>query len=166
METIFCRAIPAELISLLEEQDRENRVTILTYEKDSLMTEEGIYLAKVEERIKDRFGDRLSIYRSASFFLEIVPKGVDKAVARELIRKQMHCSRKELAACGDGFNDHSMIEYACLGVSMDNGQDRIKSAADVIASSSDNDGVAWVVDTCLLPMALLDEKTSRKIHNK
>ena len=48
-------------------------------------------------------------------------------------------------ACGDGYNDLSMIKYAGLGVAMSNAQAVVKEAADYITLSNDEDGVAAAV---------------------
>ena len=55
-------------------------------------------------------------------------------------------STDECVACGDGFNDISMIEYAGLGVAMDNASDTVKKVADFITLSNDSDGIAHVLE--------------------
>lgn len=37
----------------------------------------------VEPRVKAALGSRFSVYRSEPFFLEILPKGIDKAASLE-----------------------------------------------------------------------------------
>jgi hypothetical protein len=51
-----------------------------------------------------------------------------------------------MIACGDGYNDLSMIVYAGLGVAMENAVQPVKEAADYVTYSNDNDGVAHVVE--------------------
>ena len=58
----------------------------------------------------------------------------------------MQMDRKNVIACGDGFNDLSMIEFAGLGVAMANAQQVVKNAADYITLSNEEDGVAAVVE--------------------
>ena len=55
-----------------------------------------------------------------------------------------------MIACGDGFNDRSMIEFAGLGVAMANAQEPVKAVADYITASNDEDGVAAVVERFIL----------------
>ena len=55
-----------------------------------------------------------------------------------------------MIACGDGFNDISMIEYAGVGVAMANAQEEVKAAADYITVSNDEDGVAKVIYEMIL----------------
>ena len=115
-----------------------------------LMVGDGDYLAGVEVRVKEAVGGNLSICRSAPFFLEIMPEGIDKSVSLKWLMEYLELGLEELAACGDGFNDLSMIEAAGLGIAMANGQECVKAAADVIAPSNDEDGVAWAVTQLLI----------------
>lgn len=111
-----------------------------------LMTAEPSYLAKVEQEIKQIMGDRIGIYRSQPFFLELVPKNVDKADSLNILLKKLHMTKEDLIACGDGYNDLSMIQYAGLGVAMENGAEGVKKHADYIAPSNDEDGIAYILE--------------------
>ncbi len=115
-----------------------------------LMVDDGDYLAEVERKVKAEVGDNLSVYRSEPFFLEIMPQNIDKAHALKKLLNYMEITKEEMIACGDGFNDLTMIEYAGLGVAMENAQDVVKKAADYIAPANDDDGVAFVVNKFML----------------
>ena len=84
------------------------------------------------------------------FFLEILPKGIDKAQSLEQLLKKMGMKREEMIACGDGYNDISMIQYAGLGVAMENAVLPVRKAADYVTLSNNDDGVAHVVEKFLL----------------
>ena len=111
-----------------------------------LLTGHDEHMARVERNFAKRFGTILNIYRSEPFFVEIMPKGIDKAESLDNLLKQLGYTREELICCGDGFNDLSMIKYAGLGVAMANAQDKVKEAADFITLSNDEDGVAYVIE--------------------
>lgn len=111
-----------------------------------LMTGEGRHLAKIEKSFQEKFQDSLSIYRSEPFFLEAMPKGIDKANSLSVLLEKLALTREQLICCGDGFNDLSMIKYAGLGVAMENAQEIVKEAADYITTSNDEDGVARVIE--------------------
>ena len=52
-----------------------------------------------------------------------------------------------MICCGDGYNDLTMIEYAGLGVAMENAQPLVKEKhADFITKSNDEDGVLHVIN--------------------
>lgn len=115
-----------------------------------LMTGEPSHLAKVEEQMKERFGDIVNIYRSEPFFLEIVPPNVDKADSLSHLLDRLNLSKTQMISCGDGYNDLTMIQYAGMGVAMANAQQVVKEAADYITLSNDEDGVAHVIHEFIL----------------
>jgi Cof subfamily protein (haloacid dehalogenase superfamily) len=111
-----------------------------------LMVEEGDYLAEVEKKLQAEVGDYLSVYRSEEYFLEIMPQNIDKAVALKQLLDYLNLTKDQIIACGDGFNDISMISFAGLGVAMKNAKESVKKAANYIAPTNDEDGVAYVVN--------------------
>ena len=92
--------------------------------------------------MKERFEDRLNIFRSEPFFMEIVPMGIDKAKSLDRLLDRLGMDSTKLVACGDGFNDVSMVNFAGMGVAMGNACAETKSVANYIAPSCDEDGVA------------------------
>ena len=115
-----------------------------------LMTDDGDYLAMVEARVKAALGRDFSVYRSEPFFLEILPKGIDKAQSLAQLLSLLGLKREEMIACGDGYNDLSMIEFAGLGVAMENAVLPVRKAADYVTLSNNDDGVVHVVEKFLL----------------
>lgn len=111
-----------------------------------LMVGDGWYLEEILPGMKKEFGGRLNIFRSEPYFMEITPLGVHKAAGLEALLKYIGISREEMIAVGDGYNDISMIEFAGLGVAMDNAQPDVKAVADIITDTNDNDGVAHIVE--------------------
>jgi len=97
-----------------------------------MMLDEGDYLAMVEPKVKAALGRDYSVYRSEPYFLEILPKGVDKAASLERLLLKLGMSKAEMIACGDGYNDLSMIQYAGLGVAMENAVLPVKKASDYV----------------------------------
>ena len=62
--------------------------------------------------------------------MEITPKGIEKASSLELLLDQIGIDRRHLMACGDGFNDIQMLQFAGLSVAMGNAQPETKEFAD------------------------------------
>lgn len=110
-----------------------------------LMVGEPDHMAQIEPQMRDMF-PMLDIYRSSPFFLEIVPKGVDKAAALSKLCASMGITAQNLVAMGDGYNDLSMVKYAGIGVAMANGCDAVKEAADFVSLSNDECGVAYAIE--------------------
>ena len=107
-----------------------------------LCTAEPAYLAQVEIKMKERLGDRLSITRSLPFFLEFMPQNINKAYSLQKLLEHVGLDKSQLIACGDGYNDLPMIEFAGLGVAMGNAKPEVKAYADYVTDDIDNDGWA------------------------
>ena len=115
-----------------------------------LLTADPDKAEKIEQELAEKFGDQLNIFRSEPYFVEIMPPNVHKATSLEKLLEVLHMDRKDLVACGDGYNDLTMIEYAGVGVAMANAQDIVKEHADYITLSNDEDGLVPVVDKFIL----------------
>lgn len=114
-----------------------------------LMVGDGDILENIETKLKEEVGQMLSICRSAPYFLEIMPLNITKDGALSWLSKCLKVDRTCMAACGDGYNDQSMLEYAGLGVAMGNAQECVKEIAQIVAPDNDHEGVAWVVHKLL-----------------
>lgn len=115
-----------------------------------LMLDDGDYLVTVEPRVKAAMGKNFSVYRSEPYFLEIMPKGIDKAQSLERLLGVLGLKREQMIACGDGYNDLTMVKYAGLGVAMENAVLPLRNAADYVTRSNNDDGVAHVVEKFML----------------
>ncbi len=115
-----------------------------------LLLDDGDYLAMVEARVKAALGRDFSVYRSEPYFLEVLPKGIDKAQSLERLLAIIGMKSEEMIACGDGYNDLSMIKFAGLGVAMENAVLPVRKIADYVTDSNDNDGVAKVIEKFML----------------
>lgn len=110
----------------------------------------GEYLDTIEAQVQAEIGDRFTVSRSLPCFLEVTPKGVDKGASLTTLFELINADAQTLIACGDGGNDLTMIEFAGLGVAMDNARPNVKLAADYITADNDSCGIAEVVHTFLL----------------
>ena len=110
----------------------------------------GAALATVEPKVKAAMGKNFAVYRSEPYFLEVLPKGIDKAQSLERLLQHLGMTKEEMIACGDGYNDLTMIQYAGLGVAMENAVLPVRKAADYITASNNDDGVGLVVEKFML----------------
>ena len=109
-----------------------------------LSTEE--FLAVVQEVV----GDRGHLAYSGAFGLaEINPVGVTKAAALERWAVERRIESAQVWAFGDMPNDLPMIRWAGLGVAVANAHPDVLAAADQVAPSNDDDGVAATVEPLL-----------------
>ena len=108
--------------------------------------------AVLEEMIpvlKEKYHSLLNISRSEPYFLEIMPQNIDKAYSLQKLLSSIGLTADSMICCGDGYNDVSMIEYAGLGVAMENAQPIVKDTADFITKSNDDDGILYVINQFL-----------------
>ena len=114
-----------------------------------ILLEEPDYLKQVEKKLKAERAD-LSVARSKPFFLEVMPHGIDKAASIDFLAKKLGIKQSEVIAVGNAGNDLSMVQYAGLGVWVDNVVPELRPEADVVVASNNNDGVAEVIERFIL----------------
>ena len=105
---------------------------------------------QMEAQLNEKYKEVASIYRSEPFFIEVMPKHVDKATSLDKMLQAIGIPREDSICCGDGFNDISMIKYAGVGVAMGNAQQPVKAAADYITATNDEDGLVEVIHRFIL----------------
>ncbi|HEY3368544.1 MAG TPA: Cof-type HAD-IIB family hydrolase [Symbiobacteriaceae bacterium] len=88
----------------------------------------------------------LEISSSGPDNLEITAAGVSKGSALELLAARLRIPRAAVVALGDSENDVAMLRYAGLGVAMGNANEAARAAADRVAPTCDEDGVAHVIE--------------------
>lgn len=88
----------------------------------------------------------ITVCPSTSEYLEFFSSNVSKALSLERLAKHYGIRREEIIAFGDNFNDLEMIEYAGLGVAMQNAPEGVRAAADFVTVSNTEDGIAHVLE--------------------
>lgn len=132
-------------------QEVDNFVDFVDFDVNKLlMTAPPEKAEKFVEILNEKYGDRISVYRSEPFFIELMPLGVDKASSIDRMLSTVGLTRENIICCGDGYNDLTMIEYAGVGVAMANAQPKVKEKADYITKSNDEDGIVQVIDEFIL----------------
>ena len=106
-------------------------------------------LIQLESEMKAAHSEQMEVFRSAPFFLELPPKGIDKAQSLQRLLTHLGLERESLMAFGDGFNDLSMIQFAGKGVAMANAVEEVKSIADYVTTSNEEDGIAHALEQLL-----------------
>jgi Cof subfamily protein (haloacid dehalogenase superfamily) len=92
--------------------------------------------------IKDDF----DIVRSSSFYIEIIPKGINKRYGLQKIAEHFHISPNEILALGDQENDVEMISYVKYGIAMENAIQKLKDIAYDVTTKNTEDGVAHAIN--------------------
>ncbi len=82
---------------------------------------------------------------SAPTYLEITQSGINKGEALKVLATYLAIPLERILVIGDSHNDISMFGIAGMAVAMGNAPEEVKAAADLVAPSNDEDGVAWVL---------------------
>jgi Cof subfamily protein (haloacid dehalogenase superfamily) len=116
--------------------------------KINICSEPG-HLLKIERKLRLL---NLPIYLtySAPFSLEITRSGINKGEALKILATYLAIPLEHILVIGDSHNDISMFEIAGMAVAMSNAPEEVKAAADLVAPSNDEDGVAWVLRDLVL----------------
>ena len=114
-----------------------------------ILLEEPTYLKEVEALLKAEMPDK-SVATSKPYFLEVTHHGIDKAESLKRLAAKLNIKQAEIIAVGNAGNDLSMVEYAGLGVWVDNVTPELRDKANFIVASNNNNGVAEVVERFIL----------------
>ena len=111
-------------------------------------------LRAFKAQLPDRLDHRLTCHLLSSphyigHFLEFQSRQASKWAAIQSVAASRGIADDEIVAIGDDENDISMLRGAGLGVAMGNAAYPVKSAADVVTATNDEDGVARVIGKIL-----------------
>ncbi len=115
-----------------------------------LLSGEPTEIDRYNEILARRYDGLLDVYKSAPYFLEIMPFGITKGSMLPQLLEKLSLNREELVAMGDNYNDMTMIGYAGFGVAMGNAEEDVKKIADYVCESNDDDGVAKTFEKYIL----------------
>ncbi len=93
----------------------------------------------------ERYGQDTQIVQSKRRYLEITSADAHKASALEWVVQKLGITMGEVLAIGDSNNDVEMLRRAGIGVAVANAVPAAKTAADYIAASNSEGGVAEAI---------------------
>ncbi len=99
----------------------------------------------VKQVVKRKYPN-YNVFRSVPQLIEITPPNSDKASGLKKLIELEQLDENSLIAFGDGENDISMLEYATIGVAMENAMQCAKDVSDRVTLSNDNDGIAYMLE--------------------
>lgn len=80
-----------------------------------------------------------------SYNIEVTAGGINKGEALLWLAGELGIDREEILAFGDGANDADMIRAAGIGAAMEVSVPEVRAAADILAGSNDENGVARAI---------------------
>jgi hypothetical protein len=120
-------------------ENDENIIKIMIIDEPEILDEA---IPKLPKEAYEKY----NIVKSTPHFLEIINKNGNKGEGLRALAKHLNISKEEIIAVGDAGNDLEMIEYAGLGVAMENATEDVKKAANYQTTSNNDDGIAKVVE--------------------
>ncbi len=106
-------------------------------------------LNEFETFIPQEWRDEFYVVRSQKYLVEVLTKGVNKAFGLEELAQKLNIEPSEIAAIGDAANDIEMLEYAGLAIAMGNASEEVKSIADIVTDTNENNGVIKAIDNLI-----------------
>jgi Cof subfamily protein (haloacid dehalogenase superfamily) len=93
---------------------------------------------------------RVTEYKSITLLEAFHPTANKRLAVRCLAEEIMALRPENVMAIGDDFTDIEMLEYAGIGVAMGNAPAAVKSCADWVTTTIDQDGVAKAIEKWIL----------------
>ncbi|WP_353092772.1 Cof-type HAD-IIB family hydrolase [Tissierella praeacuta] len=151
-----------EILKFYSEGDESNRIDIKIFDNIEEITkikDLNIYKFLFVDDDKNKLQNlrtelnKLNNIETSSSWsnnIEAMGLNVSKGMALSELCNNLKINPEEVIAIGDNENDLSMINFAGLGVAMENGAESIKKQADYVTASNDEDGVAKVIEKFVL----------------
>lgn len=102
--------------------------------------------AKMNEEIALLLGDGYEIVNSNSQHIDVMAKGVSKGSGVLRLCEILKKDPAKIICFGDEMNDESMLRVAALKAVVENGNEKLKSIADIIIPSNDLGGVGIALE--------------------
>lgn len=132
--------IPYTIVDDISTINFDNLNKLLVIDDDTKKIE------KLTSDLKEKYGEKIYTAMSTPYFCEICAAGISKGNAVKYVADMYGIKKEEILSCGDQNNDIELITCAGIGVAMGNATDTLKSYADYITDTVDNDGVVKAVE--------------------
>ena len=105
-----------------------------------------------KQQWQQRFQKLPGVTPTSSFLFNVELGGAttSKAHALQALLDEWQMTSQQVMAFGDSENDLGMIQMAGIGVAMANGMEEVKQAADLLAESNEEDGVAKIIEQLIV----------------
>ena len=96
------------------------------------------------------FGDKATIGHSQTYYLDVTDTAANKGDGVAALARELGIDLADVVVLGDMDNDIAMFARAGLSVAMGQASDSVKTAADLVTSTNEQDGVAHAIDAFIL----------------
>lgn len=91
-------------------------------------------------------GKDVALIQSSEFFLEVLPPQNSKGKALKKLCELMNVPTENSIAVGDFENDMEMLLAAGVGAAVDNAQEKLKQAADIVLPACEENAIAHLIE--------------------
>ncbi len=138
------------LPDLVPDLETALRTTYKPY-KLVLMNQDHAQVVEFQHVLERAFEGRAQVLRSGLLsVVEVLPLGVTKGTALEVVCSQLGIQPHEAICFGDNCNDVDMLRRAGIGVAMGQSPQDVRSQADYVTESNDEDGVGHALHRFVL----------------
>ncbi|MGL5630631.1 MAG: Cof-type HAD-IIB family hydrolase [Mycoplasmoidaceae bacterium] len=102
---------------------------------------ESWIIKSISEEMNKNISDESDYFVTSSVYYELVPKGINKYSAIKYIQNKYNIKNENTLAFGDSGNDIDMIKNCGYGIAMGNSTSELKSVADEIIGSNNEDSI-------------------------
>lgn len=106
-------------------------------------------LPAIQKRISAFLPEELTVVQTAPFYLEVIPRRINKGQGIRDICAAIGITVGEVIAFGDAANDIPMLQTAGIGVAMGNAAREVKLEADLVTLTNNEDGIAAALETLI-----------------
>ena len=104
------------------------------------------YFCEDFAQLPKKYKEHLRFIPWLNFGADIVPVNGSKAEGIKALIEYMEQKPEKVIAFGDGYNDIEMLQLADIGVAMGNASDEVKSYADFVTKSIDEDCIYYACE--------------------
>ena len=119
-------------------------------DKITFVSDDEPLLVKLHEKAA-RFKGDATIVQSQTYYLDVTSLAANKGVGVAALAATFDVPLDAVAAIGDQQNDVPMLEAVGLSIAMGNAASAVQDIADDVTRSNDADGVAYAIDTIIMP---------------
>ncbi len=112
-------------------------------------TSDADRLQRCEAAMQAGLGDKATVTRSQSYYLDVTPPGQSKGIFVDAMARRLGISTQEIATIGDMSNDIPMFKVSGVSIAMGNAPAYVKACAGRVTTSNDHDGFATAIDAIL-----------------
>jgi Cof subfamily protein (haloacid dehalogenase superfamily) len=102
---------------------------------------DAVTMGSIESMLAEDFDKQAAMVRTEPELIQVMDRRVGKAAALKMVAEHYNVQPAQIMAIGDAPNDYGMLQLAGVAIAMENADPIVKSVADWIAPSNNNDGV-------------------------